>query len=61
MSNESLVTPQEMAQILKIPVSWIYQHTRLGQEAIPHIRMGKYVRFNPTEVIDFFKTKENVV
>jgi hypothetical protein len=59
MNNENLATPHEMATILNVPVSWIYQRTRLGPEAIPHVKMGKYVRFNPAEVIDFFKAKEN--
>ena len=59
MNIEQLATPQEMAAILNVPVSWIYQRTRLGSVAIPHIKMGKYVRFNPAEVIGFFKAKEN--
>ena len=59
MNIEQLATPQEMAAILNVPVSWIYQRTRLGSAAIPHIKMGKYVRFNPVEVIGFFKAKEN--
>jgi excisionase family DNA binding protein len=59
MNNENLATPQEMAAILNVPVSWIYRRTRLGSVAIPHIKMGKYVRFKPAEVIDFFKAKEN--
>lgn len=59
MNNEQLVTPQEMAAILNVPVSWIYQRTRLGPAAIPHIKIGKYVRFKPVEVIDFFKAKKN--
>ena len=59
MDNENLVTPQEMARILSVPVSWIYQRTRIGSLAIPHIKVGKYVRFRPAEVVDFFKAKEN--
>lgn len=57
--SEQLLTPQEMAGILNVPVSWIYQHTRLGPAAIPHIKMGKYVRFKASEVIEHFKVKEN--
>jgi excisionase family DNA binding protein len=58
MNSDQLVTPQEMAAILNVPVSWIYQRTRLGPEAIPHIKMGKYVRFKPAEVINFYQAKE---
>lgn len=55
MHADTLVTPQELAAILKVPVSWIYQRTRLGPEAIPHVRVGKYVRFDPQEVIVFLR------
>lgn len=51
---KSLITVQELAEILNVPVSWIYQRTSMGQEAIPHVKMGKYVRFDPQKVIDFF-------
>ena len=55
MKTESLLTVQEMAQRINVPESWIYQRTRLGQKAIPHVRIGKYVRFNPDEVMAFFR------
>ena len=57
MKNENLITVEEMAAKLNVPVSWIYQRTRLGQKAIPHVRVGKYVRFNPDEVVAFFRKK----
>ena len=57
VSNGKLVNTQELAKILDVPVSWIYQRTRLGQDSIPHIKMGKYLRFKPAEVIDFFKSE----
>ena len=57
MDANTLVTPHELAAILKVPVSWIYQRTRLGQEAIPHLRVGRYVRFDPQQVIAFLEAK----
>lgn len=57
-SNNSLVTVDEMAQILKVPKSWLYGRTRFGAEKIPHIKFGKYIRFNSQEVLEFFKNKE---
>ena len=59
MQQESLITIKEMAAILSVPVSWLYQRTRLGQRGIPHVKMGKYVRFNPDEVMEFLKTSHN--
>ncbi|MEI8012466.1 MAG: helix-turn-helix domain-containing protein [Candidatus Omnitrophota bacterium] len=57
MKNERLITVDEMAAKLNVPASWIYQRTRLGQQAIPHVRVGKYVRFNPDEVVSFLRRK----
>lgn len=59
INQKLLVGVEEIAQILHVPKSWIYQRTRFGNEAIPHLRVGKYVRFNPEEVIEFLKNKEN--
>jgi len=59
MDSNRLVTAEELAEILNVPISWIYQHTRLGRNAIPMIKMGKYVRFNPEEVIEFFKNQNS--
>ena len=55
MQTDELITVEELAKKLKVPTSWIYQRTRLGQEAIPHVKMGKYVRFNLAEVIKFYR------
>jgi len=48
-----LVDAKQMAEILSVPVSAIYEHTR--KKTIPHVRFGKYCRFDPTEVIAHYK------
>lgn len=55
MSSEELITVEELAKRLNVPISWVYQRTRLGQEAIPHVKMGKYVRFNWHQVVAFLE------
>ena len=55
MSSNELIKVTELAKRLNVPVSWIYRRTRLGQEAIPHVKMGKYVRFDWEEVSEFYK------
>ena len=57
--TQGLVNADEIARILNVPKTWIYERTRQGQEAIPFIRLGAYVRFEPEEVIHFFKSKES--
>ncbi len=52
-----LIDVRELAQILNVPISWLYERTRKG--TIPSIRVGKYVRFNPQEVLAFFRAKSS--
>jgi excisionase family DNA binding protein len=48
---EELMTVGEIAAFLKVPVSWVYERSRRrGAERIPHMKLGKYLRFSVTEV-----------
>lgn len=58
MEEQTLISIKEMARRLDVKPSWIYQRTMRGKTAIPHIKVGKYVRFNPEEVLKFLKDKE---
>ena len=58
--TKGLMTVSELSEALHLPKSWIYQRTSMGQKGIPHIKMGKYVRFNLDEVMEFFKNKNQV-
>ena len=48
---DELLTVEEVASLLKVPKSWIYEHTRkrVG-ERLPHVKLGKYLRFFEGEV-----------
>ena len=47
-TKPKLWTPKVLADYLGVPVSWIYKRTRKnGPELIPHIKLGKYIRFDP--------------
>ena len=52
-STTKLIDVREMARILNVPVSWLYERTRVG--TIPCVRIGKYVRFDRQEVMTFFR------
>jgi len=52
-----LLTVEQLADALNIPVSWIYQRTRLRPQEIPFVRIGRYIRFDLEQVITFFKNK----
>jgi excisionase family DNA binding protein len=41
------LTVQETAQVLKINVSWIYEHVRPdADDRLPVVKLGKYLRFD---------------
>jgi excisionase family DNA binding protein len=44
-----LLTPEELAAKLKIPLSWVYEQSRQGN--IPTHRIGRYIRFDLHEVL----------
>jgi excisionase family DNA binding protein len=48
-NTPALLTPEELADKLKVPLSWVYEQSRQGK--IPTHRLGRYVRFNLLEVL----------
>lgn len=55
--GDQLLTVAEVATALKVPISWIYERTRRsGGERIPHIRLGKYLRFRWSAVREWLET-----
>ena len=47
---KELYTPEELAEKLKLPVSWVYEQSRQGQ--LPTHRLGRYIRFDLQEVLN---------
>jgi excisionase family DNA binding protein len=49
--DNELMDVSEIARVLHVPVSWVYERTRRrGKERMPHIKLGKYLRFELTAV-----------
>jgi excisionase family DNA binding protein len=46
--KDRLFTVQEVAELLRLPASWLYERTR--RDAIPHHKLGKYVRFTESDL-----------
>ncbi len=46
-----LLTVTEVASLLRVPASWIYARTADGgAEEIPHLKLGRHLRFRRAEV-----------
>lgn len=52
--TEKLLDAKELAEVLNLPVSWIYGQTRRKDgDIIPMVRAGKYVRFDKGAVLEW--------
>jgi excisionase family DNA binding protein len=50
--RNELLTVKEAAELLRVPVSWVYDRTRKRSlDRLPGIRLGKYWRFRQGEVL----------
>ena len=56
-----LLTVADVAALLKVSKSWVYEHTRTRgmprSDHLPHIKLGKYVRFDPQLVRAFLERR----
>jgi excisionase family DNA binding protein len=50
----ALLTVEEVAELLRVPLSWVYERTRKrGVDRIPGFRLGKYWRFREADVFSW--------
>lgn len=50
--NSELLTVHQVAELLQVPVSWVYGRMRKRLfERLPAYRLGKYWRFDRNEVL----------
>jgi excisionase family DNA binding protein len=52
--DQILLTVEELAEILRVPKSWIYSH----QDQLPTVRLGRYVRFKRSEIASFLEQQK---
>jgi excisionase family DNA binding protein len=58
MSEEEnqLLTVEEVARLLRVPKSWVYERSRArSPERFPHIKLGKYLRFYKADVQQYLE------
>ncbi len=57
LTMENLLTPQEIADVLGVSKSTIYQWTH--QEYIPHVKLGRFVRFRQSVIEKWIEKRES--
>ena len=54
--TKRLLSIEELAELLGVPKSWLYRRTCLDE--IPHLKLGRYVRFDLEAVQAWLEEKE---
>lgn len=56
--DRKLLGVKAMAEKLDVPESWLYSRTRTNE--IPHYKLGKYVKFDESEVMKWIRMHNEV-
>ena len=60
LTEYGLLTVNQVAELLQVPVSWVYDRTRSrGVDRLPGFRLGKYWRFDEGEVLVWLKRQRS--
>jgi len=57
--TETLLTAREVAKVLGVPVSWVYEQSRAGR--IPTVRLGRYRRYRREAIAEWLEELEHAV
>jgi len=55
--NDEMLTPNEVAEFLKVPVTAIWRWCREG--TLPAVKIGKYWRISQNNLNEFLKANSN--
>jgi len=55
---DPLLTAEEVAALLQVTCAWVYAETR--QRRIPHLRLGRYVRYRRSALEKWMSEVEHV-
>jgi excisionase family DNA binding protein len=54
--NEPLLTADQVAQMLGVPKTWVYEQSRLGR--IPTVTLGRYRRYRGEAIAAWLEEQE---
>jgi len=52
---EELIDSNETARLLGVTVNWVRDHTTRRQPIVPHVKMGRKIRFERVELMRFIR------
>ncbi len=59
--RDRLLTAEQVGEMYQVPKSWVYGRTRKrGVERLPHLKLGKYLRFEEGAVREFLERQRVV-
>ena len=56
-SEDALLDVTEAAALLGVPRSWVYARVESPECDVPHFRVGRYLRFRPSELNNYLESK----
>jgi excisionase family DNA binding protein len=51
--SDDLITPDDVCALLKVTKDWLYDQVQARR--IPHVRLGRHLRFRRSEVLDYVR------
>ena len=55
MTSDRLLTADEVAELLAVPLGWVREHTRAGE--LPHVQLGRYRRYRRDDVLEYVEAQ----
>lgn len=54
--RDQLLTADDVAELMRVTRAWVYAETR--RNALPHLRLGRYVRYRRSAIEAWMQTIE---
>jgi hypothetical protein len=56
-----ILTPEQLAQRLQVPLSWVYKKSvQISPKGMPVLRCGRYLRFDWLAVCEWLRSKDSL-
>jgi len=58
LGDDALLTVHDTASLLKVSVTWVYEHVRPdAEDRLPFVKLGKYLRFDRRDLQTYIDAK----